>query len=114
MVAAAALLLTASLQIPRTLRAHFGDVPAPPPSYYRPGVPLEAISYTKQPVSAEPQADNADETPRQAGKKATQPRIIHSGKIALAVLNRPDDSQNSSSSQSASVLHITQLPAQNK
>jgi serine/threonine protein kinase len=114
MVAAAGLLLTASLQIPRTLRAHFGDVPAPPPSYYRPGVPLEAFSYTKQPVSAEPQADNADETPRQAGKKATQPRIIHSGKIALAVLNRPDDSQNSSSSQSASVLHITQLPAQNK
>lgn len=114
MVAAAGLLLVASLQIPQTLRAHFGDVPAPAPSYYRPGVPLEAFSYTKQTVSAEPQADNPDEAPKQVEKKETQPRLVHSGKMALATLNRPGDSQNPPSGQSASVLHLAQLPAQNK
>lgn len=114
MVAAAALLLTASLQIPRAWRAHFGDVPAPPPSYYRPGVPYEAFRYTKQTASAEPQADKADATPKQTGKKETQPHIIHSGKIALAVLNRPGESESSASSPSASMLHVAQLPAQNQ
>ena len=114
MVAAASLLLVASLQVPRALRAHFGDVPAPPPSYYRPGVPLEAFSYTKQTMSAEPQVDNSDETPKQVEKKETQPLLVHSGKMALAGLNRPGDSQNAPSSQSANVLHLAQLPAQNK
>ena len=114
MVAAAGLLLIASLQIPQTLRAHFGDVPAPPPSYYRPGVPLEAFSYTKQTASSEPQADNSDETPKQVEKKENQPRLVHSGKMALAALNRPGDSQNAPSTQSASVLHLAQLPGQNK
>lgn len=114
MVAAAGLLLTASLQIPRALRAHFGDVPAPPPSYYRPGVPLEVFSYTKQTLVVEPEPENSDETPKQAGKKETQPRVIHSGRVALAELNHPGDSQNAPSSQSASVLHVAQLPIQNK
>ena len=114
MVAAAGLLLIASLQIPQTLRAHFGDVPAPPHSYYRPGVPLEAFSYTKQTASTEPQADNSDETPKQVEKKETQPRLVHSGKMALAALNRPGDSQNAPSTQSANVLHLAQLPGQNK
>ena len=114
MVAASCLLLTVFLQIPRTVRAHFGDVPAPPGSYYRPGVPLEAFSYTKQTTTIEPQPENSDETPKQAGKKETQPRIIHSGKIALAVLNRPGEAQDAPSSQSASVLHVAQVPAQNK
>lgn len=114
-VAAAAVLLTAFFQVPRTLRSHFGDVPVPPPSYYRPGVPLDAFSYTKQTVSAEPQPESSDDaTPKQAGKKETQPRIIHSGKIALAALNRPRDTQDDSSGHSASMLHVAQLPAHNK
>ena len=108
MVAAACLTLIASLQIPGTLRTHFGDVPAPPPSYYRPGVPVEAFSYTKQTASSEPQADNSDETPKEVEKKETQPRLFHSGKMALAVLNRPGDSKNAPSTQSASVLHLAQ------
>ena len=114
MVAAAGLLLTVSLQIPRALRAHFGDVPAPPPSYYRPGVPYEAFSYTKQIRAVEPQADNSDETSKQSEKKETQPRIIHSGRVAVAALNRPSDSQNSPSNQSASVLHLAHVPTSNQ
>jgi serine/threonine protein kinase len=114
MVAAAGLLLTAALQIPRVLRAHFGDVPAAPPSYYRPGVPYEAFSYTKQTAAVEPPPDNTDETPKQAVKKATQSRLIHSGKIALAALNRPGDSQNPTSGQSANVLHIAHIPTSNQ
>lgn len=114
MVAAAGLLLTASLQVPQALRAHFGDVPAPPPSYYRPGVPYEAFSYTKQTLVIEPEPENSDETPKEAAKKETQPRVIHSGRVALAELNHPGDSENVPSSQSASVLHVAQLPIQNK
>lgn len=114
MVAAAALLLTASLQVPQALQAHFGDVPAPPPSYYRPGVPLEALSYTKQTLSVEPQLENSDEAPKPSGKREARPHIIHSGKVALAALNHPGDSQNSASGQSANVLHVAQLPAQDK
>ena len=114
MVAAAGLLLTAFFQVPRALRTHFGDVPAPPHSYYRPGVPYEALSYTKQARAVGSEIENSNETPKQAGKKETQPRMIHSGKIALAVLNRPGESQNPASSQSASMLHVAQLPSQNK
>jgi len=114
MVAAAAVLLTAFLQIPRTLRTHFGDVPAPPRSYYRPGVPLEASSYTKQTTAAEPRPENSKETPREAGAKEIQPRIVHSGRIALAALNRPGHPQNSASSPSPSVLHVSHVPASNK
>ena len=114
MVAAAGLLLTAFLQVPRTLQARFGDVPAPPASYYRPGVPLEAFSYTKQTSPIEPQAQNSEETPKEAGKKETQPRIIHSGKFALAGLNSLSDSQGPAPSQSASVLHVAHIPTSNK
>jgi hypothetical protein len=75
-------------------------------------VPLEAFSYTKQTVSAESQAESSeDPTPKQAGKKETQARIIHSGKIALAALNHPGDAQDDPSRQAASVLHVAQLPA---
>lgn len=114
LVAAAAVLLTIFLQIPRALQAHFGDVPAPQRSYYRPGVPLEALNYTKQTLSPEPQPDNSDATPKQARKKEAQPPAIHSGKVALAALNHPADSRSAASSQSASVLHIAHIPASDK
>lgn len=114
MVAAAAVLLTAFLQVPRTLRAHFGDVPSPPHSYYRPGVPLEALNYTKQTVSIEPQPDNSEGPPKKAPKKETQLPVIHSGRVALAALNHPGDSQNVPSNQSANVIHIAHVPTSNK
>lgn len=114
MVAAAGLLLAVFLQVPHALQAHFGEVSAPPPSYYRPGVPLEAFSYTKQTKTVEPSPENSDETPKQAGKKETLTRIVHSGKVALAALNRSTDPQNSTSNQSSNVFHLAQLPAQNQ
>lgn len=114
-VAAAAVLLIAFLQVPHALQAHLGGVPAPSPLYYRPGVPLEAFSYTKQTMSATPQPESSDETtPKPAGKKETQPRIIHSGKIALAALNGPREPQNAPSNHSASELHVAQLPTRNQ
>ena len=111
MVAAAGMLLTFCLQVPPTLRAHFGDVSVPPPSYYRPGVPLEALSYTKQTAAAEPQTENPDETARQTEKKENRPHVIHSGKVALASLNRPSESEDSAPSQSAAVLHTPHTAA---
>ena len=114
MVAAAAVLLTVFFQVPRLLQAHFGEVPPPPHSYYRPGVPLEAFSYTKQTSALEPPLDNSGETPKQSGKKETQRPVIHSGKVALAALNHPDEPQNSTSGQSASGLRVSQVPASNK
>ncbi len=93
MVAAAGLLLAASLQAPGALRARFGNPPAPAHSYYRPGVPYEAFSYTMQTLAAEQQPDNQDEAPKQTEKKETATHMIHSGKIALPGLNRTSDSQ---------------------
>jgi serine/threonine protein kinase len=114
MVAAAGVLLFASLQVPQALRAHFADVPAPPPSYYRPGVPYDAFSYTKQTATVEPQPEDSDETPKQEGTKEIRPRVIHSGKVALAALNLPTDPQNSASTQTGSMLHVTHIPTSNK
>ncbi len=117
MVAAAGLLLAASLQVPRVLRARFGNPAAPAPSYYRPGVPYEAFSYTKQRVAAEQlegQPGNTDETPKQAAKRENPPRVIRSEKIALSALNRPNHSQDSASNPSASVVHVSHIPTRNK
>ncbi|HKW33022.1 MAG TPA: serine/threonine-protein kinase [Candidatus Acidoferrum sp.] len=114
MVAAAAVVLTVFLEVPQALRGHFGDVSAPPRSYYRPGVPLEAFSYTKQTLAAEPQPDNSDETLKRARKKEIHPPIIQSGKVALAALNRPGDPRSGPLRQSASVLHIAHVPTSNK
>jgi len=108
MVTAAGLLLAASFQLPRALRARFGNPAAPAHSYYRPGVPYEAFSYTPQTVSAEQQPNTSEETLTQTAKSATPPRMIHLGKIALAALNRPDNSQGSSSNQSTSFVRMTQ------
>jgi serine/threonine protein kinase len=114
MVAAAGLLLATSLQVPHALRARFGIPPAPARSYYRPGVPYEAFSYTKQTPAMEPQPDAPEEKPEQTGKKKTRPRMIHSGEIALAALNRQANPQSSTSNQTASMLHVSQMPSGNK
>ena len=114
MVAAAGLLLTASIQVPRALGTRFGTPPAPARSYYRPGVPYDAYSYTKQTIAVEETADSTGETPRQAEKKEIPPRAIHSGTIALASLNRPSDGQGSASAQTASALHAPHLSTPNE
>jgi serine/threonine protein kinase len=113
MVAAAGLLLVATLQFPRALRTRFGNPPPPVPSYYRPGVPYDAYSYTKQTIAVEELSDSIGETPRRTEKIETPPRTIHSGTIALASLNRPSDTQGSESTQTASALHISHLPTPN-
>ena len=97
MVAAAGIFLVAFLQLPTALRARFGNPPPPPRLYYRPGVPYEAFSYTKQRAEGEPQTDAPDQAPRQTGKKESPAPAIHVQKIALASLNRPNDSLSSGS-----------------
>src|SRR6516164_9429583 len=91
MVAAAGVLLAASLELPHVLRERFGIPPAPARSYYRPGVPYEAFRYTEQTPAAEQQQDASDAPDAPAEKKETPRRMIRVGKIALAILNHPDD-----------------------
>jgi serine/threonine protein kinase len=95
MVAAGALLLAASFQVPQALLARFGVPPAPAPSYYRPGVPYEAFRYTEQAPAAEQQptaSDSLEQAPAPTGKKEVAPHMVHVGKIALTDLHRPEDS----------------------
>src|SRR5438270_1135567 len=112
MVAAAGMFLVASLQVPPALRARFGNPPSPPRLYYRPGVPYEAFSYTKQRAEVEPQTDAPD--PRQTGKKESPGPAIHVQKIALATLNRPNDSLSSGSDPHGGAPHVSPIPTQNK
>lgn len=106
MVAAAGVLLAASLELPRALRERFRIPPAPTPSYYRPGVPYEAFRYTEQRPAAEQLPDASDAphaAPGRTEQKETPRPMIHLGKIALTNLNPPDDAHGSASSPSSSV-----------
>jgi len=106
MVAAAGVLLAASLELPRTLRERLRLPPAPTPSYYRPGVPYEAFRYTEQRPAAEQLPEASDAPHAAAGRteqKETPRPMIHLGKIALTNLNPPDDAHGSASSPSLSV-----------
>ena len=106
MVAAAGVLLAASLERPRALRERFRIPPAPTPSYYRPGVPYEAFRYTEQRPAAEQLPDASDAphaAPGRTEQKETPRPMIHLGKIALTNLNPPDDAHGSASSPSSSV-----------
>jgi hypothetical protein len=106
MVAAAGVLLAASLELPRALRERFRVPPAPTPSYYRPGVPYEAFRYTEQRPAAEQLPDASDRphaAPERTEQKETPRPMIHLGKIALTNLNPPDDAHDSASSPSSRV-----------
>ena len=106
MVAAAGVLLAASLELPRALRERFRIPPAPTPSYYRPGVPYEAFRYTEQRPAAEQLPDASDAphaAPGRTEQKETPRPMIHLGKIALTNLNPPEDAHGSASSASSSV-----------
>lgn len=113
LVAAACLLFTASLQVPSFLYSRYGVPPAPARQYYRPGVPYEAFSYTKQTSDATRGPDTAAETLRLRDKSEMAPRMIHRGKLALAALNRPASSPGSSQ-KAISMMHATQSLAPNQ
>jgi serine/threonine protein kinase len=114
MVAAVGLFLVAGLQVPHALGTRFGNPPAPPRLYYRPGVPYEAFSYTKQTSTADHKPDAADETPGLRGTKQTPTPAIHVEKIVLATLDSPQGSDSSALHPSASLVHVSPPPARNK
>lgn len=116
MVAAAGLLLAASFQVPHVLKVKFGNPSAPPPSYYRPGVPYDAYSYTNQTLSQQEQTEMTaapDETRGRVGEREAPPRLVHVGKIALAEMNRLEDSQNSAVEE-RSILRASHISTRNK
>jgi serine/threonine protein kinase len=89
LAAAACLLLAATFEVPSVLRSHFG-VPSAPGRHYRPGVPYEAFSYTKQTVGpAAPEDDPYAEIAKQLNEEKPAKNIIQSQKFAMTALNGP-------------------------
>ncbi len=113
-VAATCLFLVASLQIPSILRSRYGIPPVPASPYFRPGVPYEAFKYTKQTVAAAQQLDFSTDFSPPAADAGIPRQMITLEKIALAALNRPGNSESSSSNQTASVLHVSPSPSPNE
>jgi serine/threonine protein kinase len=93
MAAAACLLLAASFQVPRLLAARYGVPPAPSRLYFKPGVPYEAFTYTKQTVVALQEQDDSDNLVRTASNAEAFPPVIRMEKMALASLNQPSGAQ---------------------
>lgn len=110
MVAAAGVLLAVFSQLPHTLRKRFAIPPAPAPSYYRPGVPYEGFRYTEQTPGVE-QPPDAPDAPGRTGKKETPQRMIRVGKIALAILDHPDDAP--ASAERAGTLQVSPIATRN-
>ena len=108
LVAAAGLLLAASLQVPHALHERFGNPPPPARSHYHPGVPYEAFSYTPQTVAAAPESHAPAITVPAKENNASSPHMIHPGKIALASLNIPENPQEHLPNQSANPLRLSQ------
>jgi serine/threonine protein kinase len=88
MAAAACLLLVGSFQAPHLLNARYGVPPAPARPYFCPGVPYEALSYTRQTVVAL-QEDDSDDLIRPVRNVDAPPPPIRLEKMALASLDRP-------------------------
>ena len=95
--AAACLLLAAIVQVPHFVRAHYGIPAAPVRQYFRPGVPYEAFSYTRQTVLPTSLWDDSNEPVQRAENKQTSPSAIHVEKVTLVELNKPSVAQNFSS-----------------
>ncbi len=100
MTVSACLLLAMFVQIPRVLRAHFGIPPAPTRQYFHPGVPYEALRYSRQTSSPASESDLWGDAIPQTEKQHPSPHEIRVQKIALASLNKPDVAQNFSSGPS--------------
>jgi len=90
----ACLLLALFIQVPRVLSAHFGIPAAPTRQYFHPGVPYEALNYSRQSVAPASGSDPASETVSRIEDQHPSPREIHLQKIALADLNKPAASQH--------------------
>lgn len=114
MVAAGGVLLAALLAVPHVVCERFGVPPAPARSCYRPGVPYEAFRYTEQTTAAEPQQDTPEAPDAAPEKKETPRRMIRVGKIALVILNHPDDLPGSAPAESAKALHLAPTATRNR
>jgi len=114
-LAAVAFLLVAScFQIPHVLRARFGVPPAPAHQYFRPGVPYEALSYTKQTVAASPDVDllaDEDNPAPNAPADAGQSHLIHVEKFAMAALNGGETPRVSVPKPAAGLVRLTRSQA---
>jgi serine/threonine protein kinase len=110
MVVASCLLLAGSMQLPKFLRSRYGMPAAPAHSYYRPGVPYDALSYTPQTVGPAQESENSVQTGQSSESQEATLSKIHVNKIALAEFNRPGNLQSSSSSQSTSIMHVSSPP----
>jgi serine/threonine protein kinase len=111
LAAAACLLFAACFQIPHVWHAHFGVPPAPAHQYFRPGVPYEAFSYTKQTVAPSPDPDLFAEDDSPAPKEGEQSNLIHVEKFAMAALNRGEDSKISAPKPAADLVRLAHSPA---
>ena len=114
MTAAACLLLAASFQMPRLLSARFGVPPAPSRPYFRPGVPYEASSYTKQSVVPLEQPDASDDLVRTVGNAGASPRMIRLERMALASLDQPAGAQRITATDSLDHSALAQSRTRNK
>jgi serine/threonine protein kinase len=97
----ACLLLAVSVQIPRVLSAHYGIPPAPARQYFHPGVPYEALSYSRQTVTPTSASDLWSDATTRKEDQHPSPHEIRVQKIALASLNKPAVAQNFSSDSSS-------------
>jgi serine/threonine protein kinase len=114
LAAAACLLMAASFQIPHVLRSHFGVPPAPSKQYFRPGVPYEAFSYTKQTVAPAPDANvfADDETPApNTQDDANQSHLIHVEKFAMATLNGGESPRLPAAKPAADLVRLARTQA---
>ena len=107
LAAAACLLLACCFQIPHFLRAHFGVPPAPAHQYFRPGVPYEAFSYTKQTVAPSPDLDPFGDGDSTASKDRDQSHLIHVEKFAMATLNRGESPRISPPKPASGLVRLT-------
>ena len=82
----ACLTLVLLVQVPGFLKAHYGVPSLPSRSYFHPGVPYEAFSYSHQSVADAPSIDNSDAQPNGKRLPASD---IQVQKITLADLNKP-------------------------
>lgn len=106
--ASACLLLAGLVQIPRLLNACYGIPASPARQYFLPGVPYEALNYTRQTVVQASAQKDPNDFGVPAHDQPASPRIIRTEKIALAELNKPAVSQNFSSDISSAATRSSQ------
>jgi serine/threonine protein kinase len=114
MAAAACLLLAASFQVPRLLSARYGVPPAPARPYFRPGVPYEALNYTRQTAVALQEPDASGGLVRPVGYAEAPPPTIRLEKMALASLDQPTGIQRLAATDTTDHSALAQSRSRNK